>query len=196
MERTRNGKAKLNRLRATRHPVSALRKEAAGPLSRDPEGRPHDLAPCTLEPWAELQRGRDGALAGRPPGPGAAPHAARHILVFSGLDRPVILERRLVSRQNGALSHRFLDPCEHALAGAAAREHARRGHSMASKPGKAWSKPPESFPHPSHTLLLFAKAAFPSGPVDWRVLTSLQCPLKLLLFYLFFRSILRRFPLF
>ena len=111
MERTRNGKAKLNRLRATRHPVSALRKEAAGPLSRDPEGRPHDLAPCTLEPWAELQRGRDGALAGRPPGPGAAPHAARHILVFSGLDRPVILERRLVSRQNECQSHRFLDPC-------------------------------------------------------------------------------------
>ena len=111
MERTRNGPTKLNRLRATRHPVSALRKEAAGPLSRDPEGRPHDLAPCTLEPWAELQRGRDGALAGRPPGPGAAPHAARHILVFSGLDRPVILERRLVSRQNECQSHRFLGPC-------------------------------------------------------------------------------------
>ena len=110
MERTRNRSTKLNRLRATRHPVSALRKEAAGPLSRDPEGRPHDLAPCTLEPWAELQRGRDGALAGRPPGPGAAPHAARHILVFSGLDRPVILERRLVSRQNECQSHRFLDP--------------------------------------------------------------------------------------
>ena len=110
MERTRRCSTKLNRLRATRHPVSALRKEAAGPLSRDPEGRPHDLAPCTLEPWAELQRGRDGALAGRPPGPGAAPHAARHILVFSGLDRPVILERRLVSRQNVSQSHRFLGP--------------------------------------------------------------------------------------
>ena len=60
-------------------PTAALRKEVHRARVRDPEGRPHDLAPCTLEPWAELQRGRDGALAGRPPGPGAAPHAARHI---------------------------------------------------------------------------------------------------------------------